>query len=123
MTAIAFLLRRLLRWFYLMLSVNIPRLITVLALVLAVYLSIAVFGEMVVIPILEYFIDARRASGENVGPFEAITVFIVVMTYMVVITTMVVIASLSGWVVARARDLDRLTWQMVKEIFQVKEPD
>ena len=97
--------------------------ITVAAVVIAVYVSYAFIGEMVVIPILDYFIEARRASGESVGVFEAIAVFVLVMTYMVVITSLVVTASLTGWFVSRVRSVDEFSWQTMIEIFQVKEPE
>ena len=91
--------------------------------VLALIFSNVVLGIGVVVPILDQFIEARRASGESVGVVEAVTVFILVMGYMLVITALVGIAALSGWIVSKLSAKGTFTPQGLVNLFRVEEPE
>ena len=90
---------------------------------IAMVFSDVVLGMGVLVPILDYFIEARRASGENVGFVEAMTVFILVMGYMLVITVLVGIAALSGWIVSKLSAKGAFSFQGLMNLFRVEEPD
>lgn len=89
----------------------------------AMVFSDVVLGMGVLVPILDYFIEARRASGENVGFVEAVTVFILVMGYMLVITVLAGIAALSGWIVSKLSAEGAFSFQGLMNLFRVEEPD
>ena len=85
--------------------------------------SDVILGMGVLVPILDYFIEARRASGESVGVVEAVTVFVLVMGYMLVITVLVGMAALSGWVVSKLSAKGAFSFQGLINLFRVEEPD
>lgn len=89
--------------------------------VLALIFSYVVLGIGIVVPLLDQFIEARRASGESVGVVEAVMVFILVMGYMLVITALVGIAALSGWIVRKLSAKGTFTLQELVNLFQVEE--
>lgn len=91
--------------------------------VIALIFSDVVLGIGIVVPILDQFIDARRASGESVGVVEAVTVFILVMGYMLVITALVGIAALSGWIVSRLSAKGGFNLQGLADLFRVEESE
>ena len=91
--------------------------------VIAMTFSDIVLGIGVLVPILDYFVEARRASGESVGVIEAVTVFILVMGYMLVITVLVGIAALSGWVVSRLSAQGAFSLQGILSLFRVEEAE
>lgn len=101
----------------------IAGLISVLAVIVALVFSHLVVGEYVLVPILDAFIEARRASGESVGVIEAVSAFILVMGYMLVITILVGIAALSGWVVSRMRETQSFSIRTLIALFGVEEPN
>ena len=89
----------------------------------AMVFSDVVLGMGVLVPILDNFVEARRASGESVGVVEAVTVFILVMGYMLVITILVGIAALSGWIVSKLSATGSFSMQGLMSLFRVEEPD
>lgn len=91
--------------------------------VLAMVFSDVILGMGVLVPILDYFVEARRATGENVGVIEAVTVFLLVMGYMLVITVLVGIAALSGWIVSKMSAKGAFSMQGLMNLFRVEEPD
>lgn len=101
----------------------IAGLISCIAVIVAMLFSDFVIGENVLVPILDAFIEARRASGENVGAVEAITAFVLIMGYMLVITLLVGIAALSGWVVSRMKETRSFSVRTLIAMFSVSEPD
>ena len=90
---------------------------------LVLLFSYFVLGGNVVVPIMEFFIEARRVSGENVGVFEAITAFVLVMGYMLVITAMVVVAALSGWLCRKLVATGSFSLHALMDLFRVGEPE
>lgn len=90
--------------------------------VIAMVFSDVVLGMGVLVPILDYFVEARRASGESVGVIEAVTVFILVMGYMLVITVLVGIAALSGWIVSKLSAKGAFSLNGLLNLFRVEEP-
>lgn len=101
----------------------IAGLVSCVMVIVALLISDFVIGTQVVVPLLEQFIEARRESGESVGAFEAITVFVIVMTYMLIITLLVGIAALSGWVLSRLALTKRFSLGGIIQLFSVAEPD
>ena len=97
--------------------------ISFVAVVVAMLLSYFVIGWGIVVPILENFIEVRRQSGESVGAFEAIVVFVLVMSYMLVTTAMVTVSTLFGWMVRRMWNERTLSWRGVMSMFRVEQPD
>ena len=97
--------------------------ISMAMVVLALLFSNFVLGMDVVVPIMDYFIEARRASGESVGVVEAVTAFLLVMSFMLVITLLVGAAALSGWVVNRLAETGRFSVRGLISLFTVEEPE
>ncbi|MCY4129845.1 MAG: hypothetical protein OXG15_11495 [Gammaproteobacteria bacterium] len=97
--------------------------ISCVMVVIAMVFSGVILGMGLLVPILDFFIEARRSSGESVGFVEAVTVFILVMGYMLVITVLVVIAALSGWVVSKLSAKGAFSLQGLMNLFRVEEPD
>lgn len=91
--------------------------------VIAMVFSGVILGMGVLVPILDYFIEARRATGESVGFVEAVTAFILVMGYMLVITLLVGMAALSGWVVNKLSAKGAFSFQGLMNLFRVEEPN
>ena len=98
-------------------------LISCLAVIVALVFSYVVVGEYVVVPILDAFIEARRASGESVGVVEAVSAFVLVMGYMLVITLLIGIAALSGWLLSRLREAESSSFRTLISLFGVDEPN
>ena len=97
--------------------------ISCVMVIVAMVFSDLVLGMSVLVPILDYFVEARRVSGESVGVVEAVTVFILVMGYMLVITALVGIAALSGWIVSKLSEKGTFSLQGLMNLFRVEEPD
>ncbi|MCY4094652.1 MAG: hypothetical protein OXG05_05915 [Gammaproteobacteria bacterium] len=90
---------------------------------IAMVFSDVILGMGVLVPILDNFVEARRATGESVGFVEAVTVFVLVMGYMLVITFLVGIAALSGWVVSKLSGSGGFSLQGLMNLFRVEEPE
>ena len=97
--------------------------ISCVMVIVAMVFSDVVLGMNVLVPILDYFVEARRVSGESVGVVEAVTVFILVMGYMLVITVLVGMAALSGWIVSKLSAKGAFSLHGLLNLFRVEEPD
>ena len=97
--------------------------ISCVMVVIAMVFSDVILGMGVLVPILDYFVEARRATGESVGVVEAVTVFLLVMGYMLVITALVGVAALSGWIVSKLSATGAFSVQGLINLFRVEEPD
>ena len=91
--------------------------------IVAMVFSNVVLGIGVLVPILDNFVEARRATGESVGFVEAVTVFILVMGYMLVITALVGMAALSGWILSKLSAKGAFSLQGLLDLFRVEEPE
>ena len=97
--------------------------ISCVMVIVAMVFSDVVLGMGVLVPILDNFVEARRATGESVGFVEAVTVFILVMGYMLVITALVGIAALSGWILSKLSAKGAFSLQGLVDLFRVEEPE
>lgn len=91
--------------------------------IVAMVFSDVVLGIGVLVPILDNFVEARRATGESVGFVEAVTVFILVMGYMLVITALVGMAALSGWILSKLSAKGSFSLQGLVDLFRVEEQE
>lgn len=97
--------------------------ISCVMVVIAMIFSDVILGMGVLVPILDYFVEARRGTGESVGVVEAVTVFLLVMGYMLVITVLAGIAALSGWIVSKLSAKGAFSLHGLMNLFRVEEPD
>ncbi len=104
-------------------SPAIAGLVSCVAVIFVLIFSYLVIGMDVVAPMLEFFIEGRRASGENVGVIEAVSVFILVMGYMLVVTLLVCLAALSGWIISKLTAAGRFSFQGAISLFRVEQED
>lgn len=102
---------------------SVAALISCAMVIVALLISDFLIGTAILVPLLESFIEERRASGDSVGVFEAVTVFVSVTVYMLIITVLVGAAALSGWIVSRLTAMNRLSLSGLIELFRVEEPD